>query len=147
MIGEPAPPGEPPGRGWLSVRGVEGLLRGEVLLLAAGQEATLGRGAGSTLPLTRSAGYRALAEDPARLRAACQGVSRCHLRIAVTAPGEARIEDLSRAGTYVDGSRAAEPVLLRDLRDRAHEVRFGRSECVEIRWHDAPPRPDAPAPR
>jgi hypothetical protein len=116
------------------VRGVEGLLRGEVLLLREGQEASVGRGSGSTLPLTRSAGYRALSADPGALRAHCQGVSRRHFRIQVPAEGEAIVEDLSRAGTYVDGSRLTEPVRLRDLRDRAHEVRFGRGERLVLRW-------------
>lgn len=122
------------GEGWLAAVGVEGLLRGEVLLLAVGQEATVGRGSGSTLPLTRSAGYRALSADVQRLRSACQGVSRQHFRIEVPAAGEAVVADLSRAGTFVDGSRLEEPVRLRDLRDRAHEVRFGRGERMELRW-------------
>jgi hypothetical protein len=126
------------GRGWLALRGSEGLLRGEVLLIAAGRKATVGRGSGSTLPLTRSAGYRALSADPAALRQACQGVSRIHFRVAVPAPGEATIEDLSRAGTYVDGSRIEAPLHLRDLRDRPHELRFGRQEVMELRWVDAP---------
>jgi hypothetical protein len=138
VTGEGAPPGEPRARGWLVVRGLEGLLLGDVLLLAAGQEATLGRGSGSTLPLTRCAGYRALSADPARLRTACQGVSRRHFRIAVPAEGEAVVEDLSRAGTFVDGSRLAEPVHLRDLRDRPHGIRFGRGESLEMRWAAAP---------
>jgi hypothetical protein len=131
-----APAGGGAPRGWLAVRGVEGLLRGEVLLLRAGQEATVGRGSGSTLPLTRSAGYRALSRDPAALRAHCQGVSRRHLRISVPAPGEAEVEDLSRAGTWLDGSRLAAPARVRDLRARAHEVRFGRGERLELRWFD-----------
>jgi hypothetical protein len=124
--------------GWLVLRGAEGLLRGEVLLLEAGREATVGRGSGSTLPLTRSAGYRALSADPAVLRQSCQGVSRIHFKVTVPAPGEATIEDLSRAGTYVDGSRIEGPVHLRDLRDRPHELRFGRGEVLELRWIDAP---------
>ena len=140
MSGEPAADAERPASGWLALRGVEGLLRGEVLLLRPGQEATVGRGSGSTLALTRSAGYRALSADPARLRTACQGVSRRHFRIAVPAEGEAVVEDLSRAGTFVDGSRLAEPVHLRDLRDRPHGVRFGRGESLEMRWA-APPAP------
>lgn len=134
-----APPdGAPAPRGWLAAVGVEGLLRGEVLLVAPGQEATVGRGSGSTLPLTRSAGYRAMTRDPAGLRSACQGVSRRHFRIEVPAAGEAVVTDLSRAGTWVDGSRLTEPVRLRDLRDRAHEIRFGRGERMELRWVVAP---------
>ena len=125
--------------GWLAVRGVEGILRGEVLLLRAGQEATVGRGSGSTLPLTRSAAYRALSADPSLLRAHCQGVSRRHLRIAVPAAGEAEVEDLSRAGTYLDGARLTAAARVRDLRDRPHEVRFGRGERLELRWHPGPP--------
>lgn len=105
----PAPAPAAPGPGWLAVVGVQGLLRGEVLLLAPGQEATLGRGSGSTLPLTRSAGYRAMSGDPQGLRAACQGVSRRHFRLRAPAPGEAVVEDLSRAGTFVDGSRITAP--------------------------------------
>lgn len=133
----PEPPaGGSASRGWLAVRGVEGLLRGEVLLLRAGQEATVGRGSGSTLPLTRSAGYRAMSRDPATLRSHCQGVSRRHFRIAVPAAGEAEVEDLSRAGTYLDGSRITGPTRIRDLRDRPHEVRFGRGERLELRWFD-----------
>ena len=128
--------GPAPSRGWLAVRGVEGLLRGEVLLLREGQEASVGRGSGSTLPLTRSAGYRALSAHPGALRAHCQGVSRRHFRIAVPAAGEAVVEDLSRAGTFVDGSRLGEPVRLRDLRERAHEVRFGKGERLVLRWVD-----------
>ena len=134
MTGEDAPAGAPPRSGWLLVRGVEGLLRGEVLLIPDGLGASVGRGSGSTLPLTRSTGYRALSGDPARLREACQGVSRRHFHIRVPAAGEAVVEDLSRAGTYVDGSRITGPVHLRDLRDRAHEVRFGRGESVEMTW-------------
>jgi len=133
VSGEPAP-----APGWLAAVGVEGLLRGEILLVAPGQEATVGRGSGSTLPLTRSAGYRAMSRDPAGLRAACQGVSRRHFRIEVPSAGEAVVSDLSRAGTYLDGSRLGEPVRLRDLRDRAHEIRFGRGERLEIRWVGAP---------
>ncbi len=134
MTGEAAPAGAEPGGGWLAVRGVEGILRGEVLLIPEGREATVGRGSGSTLPLTRSSGYRALSGEPAKLREACQGVSRRHFRIAVPAAGEAVVEDLSRAGTFVDGSRISGPVHLRDLRDRPHEVRFGRGERVELGW-------------
>ena len=130
------PAGEAAPRGWLALRGVEGLLRGEVLLLRAGQEATVGRGSGSTLPLTRSAGYRALSREPAALRAHCQGVSRRHFRVSVPAAGEAEVEDLSRAGTFLDGSRLSGPVRVRDLRDRPHEVRFGRGERLELRWFD-----------
>jgi pSer/pThr/pTyr-binding forkhead associated (FHA) protein len=128
-----------PASGWLAVVGVEGLLRGEVLLLLPGQSATVGRGSGSTLPLTRSAGYRAMSRDPARLRAACQGVSRRHLRIEVPAAGEAVVSDLSRAGTYLDGSRLSEPGWVRDLRDRTHQVRFGRGEALDLRWVGAVP--------
>ncbi len=134
MTAEAAPAGSREARGRLALRGVEGLLRGEVLLLAVGQEATVGRGSGSTLPLTRSAGYRAMSADPVRLRQACQGVSRRHFRLAAPAEGEAVVEDLSRAGTFVDGSRIGEPLHLMDLRDRPHEVRFGRGEVVEILW-------------
>lgn len=126
------------GGGWLVAVGVEGVLLDEVLLLAPGQEATVGRGSGSTLPLTRAARYRALSRDPQGLRVACQGVSRRHFRLAVPAPGEAVVEDLSRAGTFLDGSRIGEPVRLLDLRDRVHEVRFGRGERMELRWVDAP---------
>ena len=128
------PAGIPGPAGWLAAAGVEGLLRGEVLLLSVGQEATVGRGSGSTLPLTRSAGYRALSRDVRTLRSACQGVSRRHFRIEVPAAGEAAVYDLSRAGTWVDGSRLSDPVFLRDLRDRAHEIRFGRGERMELRW-------------
>ena len=140
MTGAPAPgatPGSPSG-GWLAMRGVEGLLRGEVLLLAAGQEATVGRGSGSMLALTRSAGYRALASDPVLLRKACQGVSRVHFRLTVPAEGEVVVEDVSRAGTFVDGKRITEATRIRDLRDRAHELRFGRGEAVELSWIAAP---------
>jgi len=143
VTGGPAPGGEAGGRGWLALRGTQGILRGEVLLVAAGREATVGRGSGSTLPLTRSAGYRAMSVDPVLLRQACQGVSRRHFRVAVPAPGEAVVEDLSRAGTYVDGSRIEAPLHLRDLRDRSHELRFGRGEVVELRWIDAPAGPAA----
>jgi hypothetical protein len=129
-----AAPGAPGPGGWLALRGAEGLLRGEILLLVAGQEATVGRGSGSTLALTRSAGYRALSADPVRLRQACQGVSRVHFRVKVPADGEAVVEDLSRAGTFVDGRRITEPTRLRDLRDRAHELRFGREEALELLW-------------
>ena len=135
-----------PVEGWLAAAGVEGLLRGEVLLLREGQEATFGRGPGSTFPLTRASGYRLLSADPARLRSACQGVSRKHVRISVPAAGEALVEDLSRAGTIVDGRRLTEPARLRDLRDRPHEVRFGRGERLELRWVSPPaPAPIPPA--
>jgi hypothetical protein len=123
--------------GWVVVAGVDGILTGEVLLLAVGQEATFGRGSGSTFPLTRAAGYRRLSEDPAELRRACQGVSRCHLRIAVPERGVAEIESLSRGGTLLDGRRLDGVVPLRDLADRSHEIRFGKHERLEIRWHDA----------
>lgn len=124
--------------GWLVLRGTEGILLGEALLVPAGGEATVGRGSGSTLPLTRSAGYRALSADTARLRQACQGVSRIHFRVACPAPGEAVVEDLSRAGTFVDGRRIGEPIRLHDLADRSHEVRFGRGEAMEMRWVPLP---------
>jgi len=133
VTGEPGPAGRPP-RGWLLLRGTEGILRGEALLVPLGGVATVGRGSGSTLPLTRSAGYRALSADTATLRQACQGVSRVHFRVAAPAEGEVVIEDLSRAGTYVDGSRIEGPVHLKDLRDRSHEIRFGRGEVMEVRW-------------
>jgi len=138
VTGEPDPQGQRPAQGWLALRGVEGLLRGEVLLLVAGQNATIGRGSGSTLALTRSAGYRAFSSDPVRLRQACQGVSRIHFRVTVPAEGEAVVEDLSRAGTFVDGRRLSEPVRLLDLKDRSHELRFGRGEILELRWIPAP---------
>ncbi len=125
--------------GWLVLRGTEGILLGEALLVPEGGEATVGRGSGSTLPLTRSAGYRALSADTARLRQACQGVSRVHFRVSCPAEGEASIEDLSRAGTFVDGLRIAAPVRLLDLADRTHEIRFGRGEAMEISWLAAAP--------
>lgn len=131
------PPAAGPG-GWLVLRGTEGILRGEALLIPAGGEATVGRGSGSTLPLTRSAGYRALSADTARLRQACQGVSRVHFRVACPSPGEAVVEDLSRAGTFVDGKRIEAPVRLLDLADRSHEIRFGRGEALEMLWIAAP---------
>ena len=134
-----APGAAPPEPGWLALVGVEGLLRGEVLLLAPGQSATVGRGSGSTLPLTRSAGYRAMSGNPLALREACQGVSRKHFLVEAPAPGEAVVSDLSRAGTVLDGSRLSGPVHLRDLRDRTHEVRFGRGERLELRWVGAAP--------
>jgi len=143
VTGEPLPDGMPAEGGWAALRGVEGLLRGEVLLLQPGQEATLGRGSGSTLALTRSAGYRALSADPVRLRQACQGVSRVHFRVTVRGPSEVVVEDLSRAGTYVDGRRLDAPATLRDLRDRPHELRFGRGEVLELRWVGAAPAPGA----
>jgi pSer/pThr/pTyr-binding forkhead associated (FHA) protein len=124
--------------GWLVASGTAGLLRGEVILLRAGQAAILGRGEGSTFPLSRTAAYRTLSADGAALRAACQGVSRRHFRIEVPAEGECVVEDLSRTGTFVDGLRLEAPVRLRDLRDRAHEIRFGPVERLEIRWAPAP---------
>ncbi len=139
MTGEPAPDGPGAPGGWLVLRGTAGVLRGDVLLIPAGGEATVGRGSGSTLPLTRTAGYRAMSVRPAVLRQACQGVSRRHFRVAVPGPGEAVVEDLSRAGTFVDGSRLTEPLRLLDLADRAHELRFGRGEVMEMRWIPAPP--------
>lgn len=139
MTGEPAPDGPGGPGGWLVLRGTEGILRGEILLIPAGREATVGRGSGSTLPLTRASGYRAMSVRPAALRQACQGVSRRHFRVAVPGPGEAVVEDLSRAGTFVDGSRLKEPLHLLDLADRSHEVRFGRGEVLEMRWVAAKP--------
>jgi hypothetical protein len=130
-------PAPPPG-GWLVLRGTEGILRGEQQRLPAGGEATVGRGSGSTLPLTRSEGYRALSADTALLRQACQGVSRVHFRVACPAPGEATVEDLSRAGTYVDGRRIEGEVRLLDLADRSHEIRFGRGEVLELLWVAGP---------
>ena len=136
MTGLPAGIGS---RGWLVARGVEGLLLGETLLIAPGQEATVGRGSGSTFPLTRAARYRAMAADPGKLRSACQGVSRRHFRLTVDEAGTVTVEDLSRAGTFLDGERLREPARIDDLADRSHEVRFGRGERLELRWVAAPP--------
>ncbi len=144
-MGDPAPAPASIAGGWLVLRGIEGILRGEILLLPVGRSATVGRGSGSTLPLTRASGYRRMSVDTVALRQACQGVSRRHFRISVPQPGQAVIEDLSRAGTFVDGSRLTAPLHLLDLADRAHELRFGRGEALEMRWVEPapPPEPDA----
>jgi pSer/pThr/pTyr-binding forkhead associated (FHA) protein len=68
-------------------------------------------------------------------------VSRRHFRLRAPAPGEVVVEDLSRAGTFVDGSRISAPLHLKDLRDRSHAVLFGRGERVELSWV---PRAGAP---
>jgi len=101
----------------------------------------LGRGEGSTLPLTHTAAYKVLGARPAALRAACQGVSRRHFLVRVPAEGEVLVENLSGAGTWLDGSRVEAPVHLRDLRDRPHEVRFGRGERMDLRWIEEAPAP------
>jgi pSer/pThr/pTyr-binding forkhead associated (FHA) protein len=126
------------GTGWLVAVGTAGLSRGEAVLLRVGQAAVLGRGEGSTIPLSGLPAYRALSADAAALRAACQGVSRRHLRLEATAEGECVVEDLSRSGTFVDGLRIETRVHLRDLRDRSHEIRFGPVEVLEVRWAAAP---------
>jgi hypothetical protein len=110
--------------------GASGLIAGEHFVLASGSTVVLGRSRACEVSLQQSARWQAMTEEE---RAQCDGfnaVSRQHVRLSVSG-GNARIENLSPAGTWLSGERidgAREVVLgIEPL-----NIRLGPSESLNL---------------
>lgn len=116
------------------IRGVDGLVEGEVFPLRVGQSVLIGRSRGCEICLKRCKKYADLPEDVRHQDEEFLSVSRKHVRITFTATDGVEIEDLSTNGTFVDGERLNGKSLLSDLRDKGHDLRLGTREKLRIEW-------------
>ncbi|MBI3269549.1 MAG: FHA domain-containing protein [Planctomycetes bacterium] len=116
------------------IRGVEGMVDGEVFPLRVGQSVSIGRSRGCEICLKRCKKYADMPEDVRRQDEEFLSVSRKHVRITFAATDNLEVEDLSTNGTYIDGERLTGKSLISDIRDKSHDLRLGMRERFKLEW-------------
>lgn len=117
----------------LILRGIEGLVEGEVFPLSYGQTVILGRSRNCDISLKKSRKYQTLTEDQKKNDTDFLSVSRRHTKIAFFNSQSIEIEDMSANGTYVNGEKVSKKVI-GDIKDKAYEVRLGTREKFRLEW-------------
>ncbi len=123
------------------LKGTNGFLRGEEVVLDVGQSVVIGRSRSAEISLKRAKRFVAR-KDRAQLAKTERflSVSRRHVRIHFLHPDLVEVEDLSKNGTLVDGRRI-DRIGLTDLRERAHQIRLGSMEEITVQWEHVPRAP------
>jgi pSer/pThr/pTyr-binding forkhead associated (FHA) protein len=118
----------------LRLRGVGGLLDGEVRTVRVGESVVVGRSRHCDFSLKKTRAFL-LAGDRARIRddPRFRRVSRRHVRISFVNEAMVEVEDLSRNGTLMDGRRVDRRLLL-DVAVRKYRVDLGGGHAFEICW-------------
>jgi len=119
----------------LQLKGVEGMLRNDTLVIRIGEVVVLGRSRQCDFSTRRSKRFLTAPEDEQRRildDRAFNKVSRRHARISFLARGQVEIRDMSRNGTFVDGKRV-DRLLLKGLDGMGVEIRLADSERMRLR--------------
>ena len=105
-----------------------------------GESLVIGRSRSCHVSLQRSS----LFDGPESSGDSFRKTSRRHFRVAFPHPDLVEIEDLSRNGTVVDGSRVDKVIVyLADLKGRAITIEFGEDEKLELSLADDGAAPGA----
>jgi len=132
------------GKDRLVVTGLAGLLRGESIEIEVGASAVLGRSRSCDHSMRRSRRFLASPAEEQRRMLADRGfnrVSRRHVRVSFPEPGRIVIEDLSRNGTWLNGSRI-ETVRLNELPPDGVEILLAGTESLSLSRVTTNGRPD-----
>jgi len=117
----------------LILRGVEGLVEGEVFPLSYGQTVIVGRSRNCDISLKKSRKYQTLTEDQKKNDTDFLSVSRRHTKISFYNSQSIEIEDMSANGTYVNGEKVSKKVI-GDIKDKSYELRLGTREKFKLEW-------------
>ncbi|MEK7866991.1 MAG: FHA domain-containing protein [Planctomycetota bacterium] len=117
----------------LILRGVEGLVEGEVFPLSYGQTVILGRSRNCDISLKKSRKYQTLTEEQKKNDTDFLSVSRRHTKISFYNSQSIEIEDMSANGTYVNGEKVSKKVI-GDIKEKSYELRLGTREKFKLEW-------------
>lgn len=117
----------------LILRGVEGLVEGEVFPLSYGQTVIVGRSRNCDISLKKSRKYQTLTEEQKKNDTDFLSVSRRHTKISFYNSQSIEIEDMSANGTYVNGEKVSKKVI-GDIKDKSYELRLGTREKFKLEW-------------
>jgi len=114
--------------------GLEGFVQGEEFSIPLGASVVIGRSRGCDISLRRCKAWLALDPDDQDAEEDFKTVSRQHVRVGYDGADSVAIEDLSSNGTFVDGERIDQQVVISDLRERSHELLLGTREKFRLEW-------------
>lgn len=117
----------------LILRGVEGLVEGEVFPLSYGQTVIVGRSRNCDISLKRSRKYQSLTEEQKKNDTDFLSVSRRHTKISFYNSQSIEIEDMSANGTFVNGEKVSKKVI-GDIKEKSYELRLGTREKFKLEW-------------
>lgn len=140
MSTQPSPGAEPP-KLRLRLTGVSGQAKGAEYWIEQGATATLGRSRTCDIRLgDPGAEGRDRDSRPDHLHS----VSRTHARIGFQSKDRVVVEDLSRHGTFVNGTAVSGSCLLKELAAKPVELRLGTNDAFRLELCDTPPAKNAP---
>ena len=119
----------------LQLTGLDGFLRNDTLVIRLGEVIVVGRSRTCDFSTRRSKRFlTAPAEEQRRILydRKFNKVSRQHTRISFLARGQVEIRDISRNGTWVDGTRV-DRLLLKGLDGLGVELRLADAERMRLR--------------
>jgi pSer/pThr/pTyr-binding forkhead associated (FHA) protein len=119
----------------LQLAGTEGMLRNDQMVIRLGETITVGRSRSCDFSMRRSKRFLTAPEDEQKRileDRLFNKVSRQHARISFLAKGQVEIRDLSRNGTFVDGTRV-DRMQLKGMDGLGVEIRLAESERLRLR--------------
>jgi pSer/pThr/pTyr-binding forkhead associated (FHA) protein len=120
----------------LLLRGVGGLVEGELFFVGYGDTSIIGRSSECDVSLKRCAKYLQLDPEQQDEERHFHTVSRRQVRISFHNTTSIEIEDLgSSNGTFLDGEQIKK-VVINDIKDNNHELLLGTRELFIIEWSD-----------
>lgn len=117
----------------LILRGVEGIVEGEVFPLSYGQTVIVGRSRNCDISLKKSRKYQGLTEEQKKNDTDFLSVSRRHTKISFYNSQSIEIEDMSANGTFVNGEKVSKKVI-GDIKNKSYELRLGTREKFVLEW-------------
>lgn len=116
--------------------GLGGHVKNEQVALEYGKPLLIGRSRKCEVSLRRSEIYRKMKPDQREKDVALKTVSSQHFKITMFNLGSIEIVNMSENGTIVDG-QAVQRVIITDVSNKPHEIRFGAKEAfrLEVRDH------------
>ena len=118
----------------LLLRGTSGLVHGEIFPIRKGQTVIIGRSRGCDICLKRIKRYMDLPENERDKDKDFLSVSRRHIRLTFQDAARVELEDLSANGTYLDGKKMEQTVVLSDLSSVVHELMLGPREKFRLEY-------------
>lgn len=124
----------PKHQGNVKLIGIAGVVKGAKFSVQQGKSKVLGRSRDCDICLRELPAVAELAEKSEDYERHFHTVSRKHAKITYHEYGNVEITDLSSNGTYIDGKRVENSVMLTDLEQHPHELRLGTSVIFQLDW-------------
>lgn len=121
----------------LVLMGTRGHAVGEVFMLFPGKTYVVGRSRSCDISFRNLPSWRERSQEERDTDLGFKTISGKHFCLAVTGEGEVTVEDLSSNGTFLDSRRMTAPVMVTDLDEREHFIRFGTHEEMVLTMQTA----------